>query len=295
MIKSMTSYGRAVVAFALGRLEVEIQSVNRKHLEINTALPPFFLKYDVEIKKWVAAKIFRGQVNVKVSLIAERGSPVTIYPNKALAREVKSAWDAIAADLGIAIDDATYAKILLQEGGLLVYSEEMQYGAECSHALQQTVHQAIEHCLQMKAVEGNALAADIAARLKKIEGHIEEIAARSLGATDRYRQKLLQRIQEVLDAPTLEDERILREVALFAERVDTAEEITRLKSHLNQAHDIISGHGEVAGKTLEFLIQEMNREANTIGSKCLDVELSRYVIDVKGEIERIREQIQNIE
>jgi uncharacterized protein (TIGR00255 family) len=295
MIKSMTAYGKAVYTFDLGRIEVEIQAVNRKHLEINVTLPTFLIKHDVDIKKWVAAKIFRGQLNVRVSLIADEGSPVTVNPNRALARQLKGAWDIIAADLGIVINDADYIKILLQEEGLLVYSEETECSSRYCQALEQVMHDAIEHCLQMKIAEGKALGDDILGRLKNIDKLVEEITARAAGASDRYRQKLLLRINEILQAPALEDDRVLREIALFAEKVDVAEEITRLKSHIKQAHDVMSSKSNSIGKTLEFIIQEMNREVNTIGSKCLDVELSRYVIEVKSEIERIREQIQNVE
>lgn len=295
MTKSMTAYGKAVQTFDFGRIEVEIQAVNRKHLEINVYLPPFLLKHDVDIKKWIAAKIFRGQLNVKVSLIADEGSPIVVNPNRALARQMKAAWDIIAKDLGLSIDDATYIKILSQEEGLLVYSEETESSDRYCHALEKVVDDAIEHCMHMKLKEGKALAEDILSRLKKIGELVEEIATRSAGAGDKYREKLLQRLKEVLQSSTIEDDRVLREVALFAEKVDISEEITRLKSHLRQAHDVIQSKGNAVGKTMEFIIQEMNREANTIGSKCLDVELSRFVIEVKSEIERIREQIQNVE
>lgn len=295
MTKSMTAYGKAVLTFDLGRIEVEIQTVNRKHLEINVVLPPFLTKHDVDIKKWVAARIFRGQLTVKVSFIADEGSPVVVSPNKALARQTKAAWDVIAADLGLTIDDASYIKILLQEEGLLVYSEETACSSRYCQALEKVVNEAMDRCLGMKLVEGKALEEDILRRIVKIRGVVEEIASRAAGASDRYRAKLLQRINEILAASAMEDDRLLREIALFAEKVDVSEEITRLKSHLQQAHDVLCSQTNTIGKTLEFIVQEMNREANTIGSKCLDVELSRYVIDVKSEIERIREQIQNIE
>ena len=271
------------------------QTVNRKHLEINVVLPPFLTKHDVDIKKWVAARIFRGQLTVKVSFIADEGSPVVVSPNKALARQTKAAWDVIAADLGLTIDDASYIKILLQEEGLLVYSEETACSSRYCQALEKVVNEAMDRCLGMKLVEGKALEEDILRRIVKIRGVVEEIASRAAGASDRYRAKLLQRINEILAASAMEDDRLLREIALFAEKVDVSEEITRLKSHLQQAHDVLCSQTNTIGKTLEFIVQEMNREANTIGSKCLDVELSRYVIDVKSEIERIREQIQNIE
>lgn len=295
MIKSMTAYGKAVQTFSLGRIEVEILTVNRKHLEVNTSLPHFLLSHDVDIKKWVSERIFRGQLTIRVSLIADEASPVAVYPNRGLAKQMKGAWDLIAADLGITISDDAYIKILLQEEGLLVYSEEGRSSEEYGQALKQVMNAAIDQCMSMKEAEGKALEDDILARLKNIGAYVEEIALRTSGVSERYRQKLLQRMNEVLQTSTLEDERILREVALFAEKVDVSEEITRLKSHLQQAQHVICGQGQQIGKTLEFIVQEMNREANTIGSKCVDVELSRFVIDVKGEIERIREQIQNVE
>lgn len=295
MLKSMTAYGKTTHTFSAGRVDVEIQTVNRKHLEVNVSLPQFLVKFDAQIKKWIAEHFARGQVNVKIVAIPHETSPVAITPNCALAKQIKAAWHLLAEDLKIEIDDHSLIKILLQDENLMVYTEDKASIDQYQDALKNAVLQTIQVCLKMKAQEGSALQEDILGRFKIISALIDSVEGRSAGASDRYRQKLMQRLHEILQAPITEDERLLREVALFAEKIDVAEEITRLKSHLNQALEVLYSDKEAAGKTMEFIIQEINREINTIGSKCQDVEISRSVIELKSELERIREQIQNVE
>ncbi len=291
----MTAYGKVSYPFSAGRLDVEIQTVNRKHLEIQVFLPSFLLKFDAEVRKWVAAKIARGYVTVKVTAVPNETSPYAITPNRGLAKQIKTAWHQLADDLRIQIDDASLVQILLREENLMVYSEEGASLNLYQEALKSAIHEAIQCCMGMKTQEGNALLADIRSRFEAVRVLVKSIEGRAAGASDRYRQKLLQRLHEILQAPLAEDERLLREVALFAEKIDIAEEITRLKSHLEQAFEVLHAEKDSVGKTMEFILQEMNREANTVGSKCQDVEISRSVIELKSELERIREQIQNVE
>lgn len=295
MLKSMTAYGRSSLATPFGRFTVEIQSVNRKHLEINTMLPSEFFRFDSDIKKWISSVVGRGQVNVKIRVIFEKTSPLTVLPNLALAGQIQKAWHELGASLGLDIDDKRLIQILSATENILLYDDDLQYEQEYKEILHQVVEQALAQLLLMKNNEGRALYEDISARLAILSKIIKQIAEKAPGATTRYREKLQERMQEALGASIENEERILREVCVFADKIDIAEELTRFDSHLIQMSALLNSGNQAVGKTLEFLIQELNREINTIGSKSSDVDVSRYVIEIKTELERIREQIQNIE
>lgn len=298
MFKSMTAYGRANLSTSLGRFSVEIQSVNRKHLEINTFLPKELLRFDPDIKKWVSTAVGRGQVNVKVSVAFDREIPLVVAPNLPLARQVKSAWAAIGKDLKLHINENDLLNILMRSEGILRYDEGLQDEEGYRQALKETIQQALLPFNSMKIQEGRALHADIAERFARLDVLIQEIAVKAPGATERYRQKLMERLNEVLGASIENEERLLREVCVYAERIDITEELTRFRSHLKQAEKMMqqeAGVEQGVGKTLEFVVQELNREINTIGSKSSDIDIAKWVIEIKSELERIREQIQNIE
>lgn len=299
MFKSMTAYGRACVVTPVGRFSVEVQSVNRKHLEINTFLPKELLRFDADIKRWVAATVGRGQVNVKIGVVFEGTSPVTVTPNLPLARQVKAAWEAIGESLGISCPSEALFRALSKEPEILFYDQDIHEEHLYREALHKTVEEALVRVVEMKCNEGAALHDDIAKRFDKLSDWIEIIAKKSPTATDRYRQRLLEKIHEVMTPGVEIDERVMREVCVYAEKIDIAEELTRFRSHLKQVGDILAvpqgSDSQGVGKPLEFLVQELNREINTISSKSSDTDVTRLVIDVKTELERIREQIQNIE
>jgi uncharacterized protein (TIGR00255 family) len=296
MLKSMTAYGRSCVVSPLGRFSVEIQSVNRKHLEINTALPSEFLRFDAEVKKWISSVVGRGQVNVKIHVAFEKTSPLAAVPNIGLALQIQHAWQLLAKKLNLTLEDEELIEILAQTDDIILFDEDLKDEESYKKNLQQAVVEALIQLSVMKDKEGQALMEDISRRLNLLEVVIKKIAEKAPGATTRYREKLKERLQEVMEATEETEERILREVCLFADKIDIAEELTRFDSHLVQMDQLInSSSGQAVGKTLEFLIQELNREVNTIGSKSSDADVSRYVIEIKTELERIREQIQNIE
>lgn len=295
MLNSMTAYGRACVVSALGRLTVEIQSVNRKHLEVNTFLPKELLRYDTDIKKWLATVIHRGQVNVKVFAAFDRVSPLVVTPNLPLARQIKAAWDQIAQELGLPMEKGFSLEMMAGESSILQYEEDDHDEELFRSSLHQAVMQAIEQLVTMKKREGSGLHADIRARSAKLAVLIAGIAEKAPGATARYRQRLIQRLEEVMPGSIDKDERLLREVCLYAERIDIEEELTRFHSHLKQFDLLLDSEKPAVGKTVEFLVQELNREVNTIGSKSSDIDVAHLVVDIKSELERIREQIQNVE
>lgn len=295
MLKSMTAYGRACIVTSLGRFVAEIQSVNRKHLEINTFMSKELLRYDADIKKWVAEQVGRGQVNVKITATFDRESPLVVTPNLALARQLKSAWDAIARELKLPADKGFSLELLAKETGLLVYEDDIQDEEAYRQSLEEVISQALKQLVMMKLREGEVLYRDIKARFDKLTPLIKEIAVRSPGATEKFRQRLMERINEVIGGSIENEERILRDVCIYAEKIDIAEELTRFESHLGQVNHLLDSDIEAVGKTLEFLVQELNREINTIGSKSSDVEIAKMVVEIKSELERVREQIQNIE
>jgi uncharacterized protein (TIGR00255 family) len=295
MLKSMTAYGRASHLSPIGRFVVEIQSVNRKFLEINVLLPKELLRFDNEIKKLIGTKIFRGQVSVKISAYFDQNTPLVVAPNLALARQIKGAWDAIAEDLRLPNGDRFSLEMLTKEQGVLLYGEDLHDEQLYRTALTDLINQALEDLVEMRQEEGKALQQDISSRLTNMRLWMNKITERSHSATDKYRLKLIERLEQLKPGITQDEERILREVCLFADRIDITEEITRFHSHLDQFEKLIQSNANGVGKTLEFILQEMNREVNTMASKSSDVDVSHLVIDIKSDLERVREQIQNVE
>lgn len=292
----MTAYSRSVLTTSLGRFVVELQSVNRKHLEINTFLPKTLYCFDSDIKKWVAHVVRRGQVNIRVSAAFEQQSAAIVKPNLCLAAQLKASWDEIASHLQLTPSPFPL-QLLAEEEGILFYEDVLQDEELVRESLSSLFAQALNQLVAMKLKEGEALHNDIATRLSRLKVFIDKIVHKAPDAIKKFREKLAAKLHEALAAwaPTENDDRLIREVCLFADKVDIAEEITRFNSHLDQFGQVLDSDEEGVGKTLEFILQELNREANTIGSKSADVEISRLIIEIKSELERIREQIQNVE
>ena len=295
MLKSMTAYGRASIDDQVGRFVAEIQSINRKYLEINVVLPKELTRFDAEIKKWISAEVARGQINVKITVAFDLISPLIVTPNLPLARQLKEAWEKIISELGLDPKKFFTSEMLAQEPNLLTYDQDLHDEPLYRQALQRVILQALQQVIAMKKKEGESLQADIASRIEMLGAWIKSIAKKAPEATVKYRQKLVQRLEEVLAGSVENEERILREVIIFAERIDITEEITRFELHLAQINDLMNNHAHSSGKTMEFFLQELNREANTISSKSSDIEVSHLIVNIKSELERIREQIQNIE
>lgn len=294
MLKSMTAYGRASLHTKVGHFVIEIQSVNRKFLEVQVFLPRELNQFDIELKKWLMPHLARGQVTVKVNVFFEGPVPFVVRPNLPLARQLKAAWNEIAHELQLEHEEFRLS-LLERTEGLLSYEENREEEENYRQILKQTLEVALTSFLKMKAQEGSVLQADITQRLGHIRQAMQIVQHKTPFATKKYREKLVTRLEELLPGRVENEERILREVALFAEKIDIAEEITRFFCHLGHFDELLESDALSVGKTLEFVLQELNREINTIGSKSSDLEIARAVIEIKGEIERIREQIQNIE
>lgn len=295
MFRSMTAYGRATIQTALGRFTAEIRSLNRKFLEISTLLPNEFSRFEPEIKTKIASCISRGQVSLSISVNYETVVPIKISPNLPLARQLKHAWDEIAEALKVK-EEAGFHLGLLKEQPDLFYCDTVWEKEESyKETLFQVIDQAVEQMMEMKNSEGRHLAEDIDKRIKFLQKNLDDIALFSQDAPQKYRQKLLERFEDLLPGRVENEERILREIVLYADKVDISEEITRFRSHLDRFQAILASNETSVGKKIEFMIQELGREINTMGSKAADLRISYLVVDCKTELEKIREQIQNVE
>lgn len=293
-LRSMTAYGRATFEHSAGRFTAEVQSVNRRYLECVAVLPRELQRFDGDVKKWISKVIFRGQVMVKVTAEFVETMPINAKPNLLMARQIKSAWEEIARELHIPPEKGFTLEMLANTEGLIVYESNLQDEETFRNILHRVINMALENLIEMKSFEGAVIQKEILRRIEVLKETVENIK-KIPDVTKKYRQKLVERLNEILTGNIESEERIMREVGIYAERVDVAEELLRLESHLHQFSMIAEAPVESVGKKFDFLLQEMNREVNTIGSKSAELEISKLVIQAKSEIEKIREQIQNIE
>ena len=292
MIKSMTGYGRAEETVEGCTITVELRSVNNRYLDCNVRIPRLYLFAEEAIKSRVQGTISRGKVDVFVTLDHTGAEKVQVSVNRAAADGYYTALKELAGAYGLADDISVsllsrFPDVLLAEKA----EEDVEQTAKdiCS-----VLDRALADFDQMRSREGERLKADISARAAAIEEKVALVEERSPQTVAEYREKLEARMNEVLANTQLDPARILTEAAIFADKVAVDEETVRLRSHIDQLRSMLD-KGGATGRKLDFLIQEFNREANTIGSKCSDLEISRLVVDIKADIEKIREQVQNIE
>ena len=291
---SMTGRGTGAAAGRLARVEVELSSVNRKQLDVDVGLPRFLSSFESRVQELVQGRLSRGRVTGEIRVTwAEAAQAAGARVDLGLARATVTALRAAAKKLGL--PDDLKASALLSLPGLVA----LEHGERDLEALWPSVRKALDAALAklqaMRKKEGAALGRDLQGRLATLRTLVGEIAARAPRVAETYRANLLKRIAAALpDADLAGDERLLKEVALFADKADVAEELVRLDSHFRQADGLLKTGG-VAGRTLDFLVQEMGREINTIGSKANDGDVARRVVACKAELERFREQVQNIE
>jgi uncharacterized protein (TIGR00255 family) len=291
----MTAYGRAEATSPIGRVIVEIQSLNRKHLEIHTNFPKELARFDPHVRKWVGEQVARGRVGVTVSLVFEGETcPVRIVPNLPLATRIKEAMDAIGEEVGVVPSHELLLQRITTTEGMFTSEQDPAAEKELCSLLHEGVVAALVALDEMRVREGVSLSEDMTERIGKIRNSVTSIEQGQDGATDGYREKLMERLKAVMGSEVEHEERILREVALFAERIDISEELTRLFCHLDQLEETFSRGGAV-GKRLDFLLQESMREANTVASKATDISVVHQTVEVKSELEKIREQVQNVE
>lgn len=290
----MTAYVYQSIALSKGHLTIEMQSLNRKYLEVSCTLGQELSRYESELKKIVGKGVGRGQVTLRVSFSSDDFTPYRVRPNLSFAKELKEAWVEIAREVGAPIGQVELS-LFKGEEGLLIYEENSVDDEGIKEELFAAIEAAVEALVKAKECEGRVLQSDIEKRVDRLSALIEEIDEKSPGATVRYREKLVERLEGLFSASSEIEERLLREVCLYAEKVDITEEITRFRSHIALFKSVTASKESTVGKKLEFILQELLREANTIGSKSSDVAIAHSVVDIKGELEKIREQIQNVE
>ncbi|MCP4683942.1 MAG: YicC family protein [bacterium] len=291
-MKSMTGFGRAEQNSRLGRFTVEIASVNNRFLESSIRLPRPFGALETQIREQVTAAVSRGKVNLSVNLVEPEDAPDKALINMAAAKAYYRQLRQLRKDLGLKDDIAIRDLLLLPE---VTRPERVEPDLETvQKLLSKVIAKALKALVAMRAREGKALASDMADRLKTMSTVIGEVERKSAGAVKIYADKLANRIDELIAAPMRDSQRLEEEIAIFADRTDIAEECLRFRSHISQFNVTLKKR-EAVGRRLNFILQEMNREVNTIGSKCSEFEISADVISLKEEIEKIREQVQNVE
>jgi len=292
MIKSMTGYGKAVVETETGRTTVEIRSVNHRYGEVFVKMPRSFLAFENDVRKAVGDRLKRGKIEVFVQREEDTAGQHRPLVNVGLARAYREAFDHLRTELGI-YDPVTLPLILSQKD-VLASQEEGVDEDMLRGELLQAVRGAVEAMEAMRGREGEALLADLRERRQTLATLIGRVAERAPAVVAEYAQKLRERLAQLLADTALDEARLAQEVALLADRCDVTEELVRFRSHLTQFDETIA-LAEPVGRKLDFLMQELNREVNTIGSKANDAGMAAIVVDLKAELEKIREQVQNIE
>ena len=293
MIKSMTGYGKGTLSTENREYQIEIKSVNHRYLDINTKLPKTLSYLEESIKKQISEKIKRGKIDVFLTYEnnSEEGKNVKI--NKELAKIYINQLRELADEEKI-LKNIEVTEIAKFPDILTIKIE--QDDEKIKNEVIQVTKEATNKIVEMKSIEGEKIVQDLLARIKNIENKIEEISQKSTGLIEEYVVKLEKRIKEILKTEEIDKTRIAQEVVIYADKCSIEEEITRLKSHIYQFKNLITmTHNEAIGKKLDFIIQEMNRETNTIGSKANNLEITNGVIEIKTTLEDIREQVQNIE
>lgn len=293
MIRSMTGFGRGMYSTEEREYTIEIKSVNHKYTDINVRLPYVLSFLEEKIKKEVSQNVARGKIDINVTFVNNSNLGKKISINKPLAKEYIEELRKIKEENNI-IDDISIMKIAKLPDILNITQDnnEEVLWEELNKALQE----AIKNLLEGKEVEGKKLSEDMLQRLENINNHILEISQYSTGLIEQYVVKLKDRIKEIMQTDLIDEARISQEVVLYADKTSIEEEITRLKSHITQFRELLQSESvKKTGKRLDFIIQEMNREINTIGSKSNCLEITNLVIKLKTELEDVREQVQNIE
>ena len=289
---SMTGYGRARLTLHGRDITVEIKSVNSRYFEYSSRLPRGYSFLEDKLKKLVNGKIARGKAELNLTIVNVEAPDTVITPNVELARQYKAAMDEMARQLGMRNDVTLSGLCRFPDMFSAVHAEADE--AELWQDVQAVAAAALENFVAMRAAEGAKLREDVLARLCTLEKDVGVIEQTSAARVQKYTDKLYARLKELLDGRDIDDARILTEAAIFADKTAVDEETVRLRSHIRQYRDILA-LSEPVGRKLDFLTQELNRETNTIGSKCNELDITRVVVEMKGEIEKIREQIQNLE
>lgn len=292
-MRSMTGHGRGECTRKGVHAAIELTSVNRKNLETSSNLPRELEALEPGIREIVSKKLSRGRVSLRFAIEMTEANPNDrVHLDAALARAYMARFQELGRDLGV--KEPVALDTVLRAPGVLQPVTESASPEACWPAIETALKKALKDLVEMRRREGANLRMDLRARIKAVDRSVKRIEKLAPRVTGNYRKQLLERIAQAGVDPELDEERLLREVAYFADRSDITEELTRLRSHFDQFERFAQSTRPV-GRTLDFLSQEMNREINTIGSKANDALISREVVHVKAELERFREQVQNVE
>lgn len=291
-MKSMTGYGRAKIENDTREYIVEVKSVNHKYLDINIKLPKTLFCIEDKIRKVISNKISRGKIDVFVTYINYGIEGKTILINKDIAKMYIKEIEEIATENNIASGiRATEISKFPEVLNVIVDEEDEE---KIWLELNKCLEKALDNFIEMRTTEGEKIKEDLKQRLDEIDENINEIFKNSTGLVEEYVVKLRKRIQEILNTDVVDETRLAQEIVIYSDKTSIEEEITRIKSHIIQFKELLNSEGAI-GKKADFIIQEMNREINTMGSKSGKFEITQLVIKIKTQIEDIREQIQNIE
>jgi uncharacterized protein (TIGR00255 family) len=291
-MKSMTGFGRAELSTRLGRLTVEIASLNNRFLDFTFRAPRLLYPLELRVRELVGESLVRGKVNVSIAFEESESALDAFRINSAAAKAYYRQLTALRRELNIAEEVSLQDVLLLPEVSSL---ERLEFNYEEYWPMLETgINRAVKQVISMRRKEGQTMARDLRDILKAMTGQVKEIQSKTATSVESYRKKLTDRINEIMDTPLRDTLRLEEEIALFAEKSDVTEEYTRLRSHIDQFKATLK-LSQPVGKRLNFILQEMNREVNTIGSKCAEFSISSTVILLKEEIERLREMVQNAE
>lgn len=292
MVKSMTGFGRAKSTINDLTVTVEIKSVNHRYFEFSSRLPRAYMFLDEKLKSLCQKDISRGKVEVSVVIEDNTQNSATVEINTQYADALISALKQLSEKYGIEND--VKVSTISSNSEIFKVSQQTVSDEVVTEAVETVAHEAVQNFINMRAVEGERLLNDVKQRTDFILEKVAFVEKRSPETVKLYREKLEQKIKELIGDIHVDEQRLLTETAIFADKIAVAEETVRLRSHIKQFCSLLESE-ESVGRKLDFIVQEMNREANTIGSKAQDIEIAHTVVDIKSEIEKIREQIQNIE
>ena len=291
MVKSMTGYGRAQKLIGSRDITVELKSVNHRYFEFSCRVPRSFGFLEEKLKSFVQQRVSRGKIDCYVGIVSDEEAG-TVKVNRALASSYLAALRDLQTETGL--EDDIRLSTLVRFSDLFTVEKNEADEDEVWNAVAEVAGEAAERFVAVRAAEGGRMKDDVLSRLEAVERLTAMVEEQSPKTVEDYRAKLYQKLSDVLADRSVDEGRVLTEAAVFAERIAAAEETVRLRSHIAQYREILSTGGAV-GRKLDFLTQELNRETNTIGSKAQDLAVARAVVEIKSEIEKIREQTQNIE
>ncbi len=292
MIRSMTGYGRAQSVIDMHDVTIEIKSVNHRYYEFNARVPRAYGFLEEKLKAFMKGSISRGKVEVNVLINNLNGKEVNINIDKLMAVGYVNALRDANKELGLE-DDLTLSRII-KFSDIFNVQKIADDEEKIWEYVQTVAKEAVEKFVSMRQTEGLSLKNDLLEKIANIETILEKVEEAAPMTAEKYRERLLAKLSEILGEKNIDEQRIITEAAIFAEKIAIDEETVRLRSHISQFRDLLETD-EPLGRKLDFLVQEVNREINTMGSKAQDVEITKCVVDMKSEVEKIREQIQNIE